>query len=676
MSSKRRNGATPPLDTYWASLEDHKELLSHLDNKIRDYYDDLRSTGLLSVYERSFRAYYGGRVGSSSLNTPLFEGSRLGQGGKQGEKTRIKANHFRNLIRHLYQLATSQKPQVQARASNSDYKSQSQTILGNGLIDYYWREKQVGPAVRESVEVMLMYAEAFIHAPWDPNAGETIAVDPMTQRPIYEGDQQYSVHGPMDVIRDSTRKADRGSAWKIIRSQENKWDLVAKYPELRDLILETEQESDDSDQIPSFQLRSGSTLPPEDYVDQFIFYHAKTDAMPQGRLVIFLRDLVLFDGPLPYREVPVFRLCAEPLHDTIYGYTIAWDLLGIQEGIDELHTILMSNNKTFGAQNIWIKDTDKLQTSALGGGMKLFKSEEPPTPIQLTKSAPESYTYLDKLEHTAELLSGISSTVRGNPESNLKSGNALALVVSQSIQFSSSLEDALNKVVEEVGTALITNLRDFSRTKRVANIIGESQRPFAKEFTSDDLSEINRVVVEQVNPLAKTIAGRAEIANNLLQQGLIADPQQYMMVLSTGQLDPVMEGPQAEMLTIRAENEELRNGKKVQAVMTENHALHIREHRIVINSPESKKNPQLLADALEHIQEHLDLWRSADPALLMITGQQPPPPPAMAPAPTTAAVQQQGNPVEQQAETSLPNMPELPEGAPTEAQIAYDKLPK
>ncbi len=674
------------LEQYWASIEDHKELLNELDGKIKAYYDDLRETGLLHLYERSFRAYYGGRVSGFTANTPLFEGSSLKQGGRQGEKTRLKVNHYRNFIRHLHQLTTAQKPTVQARASNSDYKSQSQTMLANGLLDYYWREKSVGDFLRDAVEVSLVYSEAFVHAPWNPAAGEVFSTDP-EGKPIYEGDQEYAIHNPLTVVRDPSLRSNDHN-WHILKDQQNRWDLIAKYTAQREAILDASAVDPHADDNPSFQLRGGNEPINKDLVEVFTLYHKKSESMPQGRMVIFLKEAVLFDGPLPYQEPPVYRMAGEQLIGTIYGYTPAFDLLGIQEGMDELHTILMSNNKAFGVQSLWISDTDKMSVSDLTGGMRLLKSENEPKPIQLTKSAPETYDYLALLEKAGETLSGISSTVRGQPEASLKSGAALALVVSQSIQFASSLEKSYNRLVELIGTALITNLKTFSQTDRVANIIGESSRPFAKEFNADDLSQINRVVVEQASPLSKTVAGRVEIANNLLEQQFLKTPEQYLTVLTTGQLDPAIEGTQHELLNVRAENEEMRENKAVIAIASDNHALHIKEHGVVLQSPEARRNPQLVQTVLAHIQEHLDLWRTTDPAILMVTGQQPPPPPAMPgmmgpppgqpPAPPPGAEQPVLNetaPIMQEVESVNPaGMPSMPENSPPEAEAAYETI--
>lgn len=71
-------------------------------------------------------------------------------------------------------------------------------------------------------------------------------------------------------------------------------------------------------------------------------------------------------------------------------------------------------------------------------------------------------------------------------------------------------------------------------------------------------------------------------------------------------------------------------GESVQAVVTENHADHIKSHMSVIASPEAKEDERVLSVTLAHIQEHLDVWQDAsinNPAILLATGQQPLPPP-------------------------------------------------
>lgn len=699
-------------DTYWAAAPS-EEFINEMHQRIRDFYDDLRDTGIYYLLKKSFTAFYGGDLKESGMGS-LFESSRLSRGGKQGEITNLKTNHFRNLVKHTLQLATSQKPALSCRATNSDYKSQTQTLLATGILDFYMREKRLTQKFTHAVELSLVLGEGWIHCPWNVNDGEVIDVHPETNAPIHEGDLEFSVHGITDVVRDVSLK-DSSHKWLCVRNFESKWDLAAKYPDLADDILLEDDSSFDYQNFESFNfaVRRGQKKS-EDQVTMWTFYHEPSEAMPAGRMVQFVGDVVLFDGPLPYRKVPLYQCSPDRIINTPYGYSPAFELLGPQQAVDILSSTIMTNQATNGIQNIWTRKGDDLSVRSLQGGMKHISSEEMPQPLQLTRTAPEVFNFRNEIIEEMETLSGISSTVRGNPEANLKSGSALALVVSQSIQFSSLLEASYTSLIEEVGTAVINQLRDFSQTKRVASIIGESNRPFQKEFTSDDLALVNRVVVEPVNPLSKTTSGRIEIANNLLEKGFIENPKQYMTVLMTGNLDPAIEGNNHEMLNVRAENEALRNGEPVTVLITDHHESHIKEHKSLLANPEARRDPEFVARVLAHIQDHLDQWRTADVAILAITGQQPPPPPngktliqegampdregdskaspqlASSPnAPVSNPNPAQQAPVQPQMmapnlppESRMPNqprppaLPSLPQEAPPEAQLAYEKLPK
>jgi replicative DNA helicase len=52
-----------------------------------------------------------------------------------------------------------------------------------------------------------------------------------------------------------------------------------------------------------------------------------------------------------------------------------------------------------------------------------------------------------------------------------------------------------------------------------------------------------------------TIAGRVQMAEQLLQMNLIKSPQQYFQVMNTGRLDVMFEGEERELLLIKSENE-------------------------------------------------------------------------------------------------------------------------
>jgi len=123
-----------------------------------------------------------------------------------------------------------------------------------------------------------------------------------------------------------------------------------------------------------------------------------------------------------------------------------------------------------------------------------------------------------------------------------------------------------------------------------------------------------------------TLAGRVQMAEQMLQMQILKNPQQYIEVMNTGRLDAMYQGDQKIMLSIRRENEKLMEGKPVRALATDKHKSHIDEHTAILSDPDLREDQELAANVLAHIQEHIDLLRNTDPALLMMLGEQPLPP--------------------------------------------------
>jgi len=114
-----------------------------------------------------------------------------------------------------------------------------------------------------------------------------------------------------------------------------------------------------------------------------------------------------------------------------------------------------------------------------------------------------------------------------------------------------------------------------------------------------------------------------------MQMSIIKTPEQYIQVINTGSLESMTEDTQSELLLIKSENESLVDGGEVIAVATDQHSLHIKEHKCVLADPDLRKDPQLVQRTLMHIQEHINLLRGIDPQLLMMMGEQPLTPPMM-----------------------------------------------
>lgn len=587
--------------------------LEDLIDKIEQFGNRMISLGQAQRIARSYAQYYGQGYDSKS--------DQLIASGDQGEETRISVNKFRTLLRHQLSMITSERPATHVTPINTDYKSIVSAEVGNQVLDYYMKAKDLENVILDAMESAVWSSEGYVALTWATEDGDFFGVDPDTNKPVMSGDIRYTTYSSDRVIRDIYQANPQ---WYILADTANKWDLIAKMPEKEQKIKDSGLAHNRKGPNSQYQHED---IGDDDRVTLYTFYHKKTPALPEGRLVVFTDSAKLLDMPLPYENVPVYRVAAANVHNTNLGYTQAFDLLAIQEASDELYSAVVSNNINFSRQCIVIPRNADINYRDITEGFSVIEAEREDAAgiqaLQLTNSAGETYNLLDKLDDEMKAITGVNEVVQGNPGPNVRAANAMALLSAQAIKYNSTLQQSYVKLLEDVGTATLRFLQEFAVAPRFMEVVDKSERSYLKEFTKDDLMGVSRVQVEKVSALSKTQAGRVEMANNLLQNGLIKRPEQYLMVLSTGKLEPLVQAEQSELLNIKAENENLAAGTLPIAIITDDHSLHIREHRTVLDNPDARHDPEVTETTLAHIQEHLALWQSADMNILAATRQEP-----------------------------------------------------
>lgn len=664
-------------DEYFARKE-ASQCASTLIARAAAFYQVLQANAYLEKIQRMWQYYHG------EFYNALGYDHRVSFSGETGELVTIPINHFRNIARHMLTIITSNRPVMDTRSVNTDYKSMSQTYVAQGILEYYMREKRLEECLTRAVEYAVVLGTGYIKLEWNATEGDIYDVDEETGQFNYQGDVVFSNLSPFDVVVDGT-KENWNNEWVLVRTFQNKYNLMAKYPEIANKISAIPSISD----IGRYRLNY-FTNDETEQIPVYEFYHKRTEALPNGRYLLFLDDdLILLDTKLPYREIPVFRIVGSEILGTPYGYAPMFDIYPIQEGINSLYSTIMTNQATFGVQNVFVPRGADITVASLEGGLNVIEANAEPKAINLTQTPAEIFKFLEVLIQSAETISGINSVARGNPEASLRSGNALALVQSMAIQFISGLQQSYVKLIEETGTSLINILKDFAAAPRVVQIVGKNNRPYLKEFTGEDLSSISRVIVDMGNPLSRTTAGRVQMAEQLLQMKLLKTPEQYFSVINTGRLDVTFQGDQAQLLLIQRENEKLMGGEQVVALGTDLHKMHITAHTDVLNDPELRTNADYMKNVNDHINEHLNFLRTVDPGLLQVLGEQPLPPlpppaapgmgvPAGGPAPAMPGMpqpmpaglmqppqgmEQPGNPVGGVRKINTPHLPQVPAAA-------------
>lgn len=677
------NKSVPTSEKYWAA-EDTRTCADTIYEKCEDYWAFCLAKGWYSTWRRMYYAY----------NPNRYMQAQTVQSGDSNEYRTIKVNHFRNLLEHIQTLSITDRPAWQPQSTNNDAKSAKQCIIAEGVLDYYMREKRVERHLHDATRNGLLFTEGFVLVEWDPFVGQIIAQDPDTGVNIHEGDISYHTLEPVDLVRDPDLKSFDQRDWVVCRLYENKYNLAAKYPEYEKEITGQLYSPTARDHYLGGQFLDRSNN--SDLIAYLKFFHVKCPACPDGRQMIMLADgTVLQDGILPYEHLPLFRITPANQIGTAMGQSVSTDLMPLQEMVDAHYTSILSINENYGIPKVLLPIGSDIMADNMASGftMVTYNPQVGKPEVMMMPTAPEGlFEALKQLQQEMETLSGVNSVARGQPEPSLKSGSALALVQSMAIQFNAPLQQSYVGLLEDVGTATLQILKEYAQSPRIVQIAGKRNKGIIQQaFSGKDIDTITRVQVQAGNPLSKTISGRLAIAQDLLQNKIITTPEEYLMVLETGELDPLTEGPTQELLNLKTENELLGEGQQLPVLFTDNHILHINEHSALGSDPIVRQNPQQFKVISDHIMQHINML--TDPAYqnyrqlmnqpsLPPIGQQPaapagtPPnvPQGQPPAATqmAAATQAPMNPqmgngqIQQMAQNVRP--PRMPQPPPTRPQ--------
>lgn len=643
---------------YFANLIG-EDLGSALQQKIADYREYLHTSGQLYLYWNLYNTYY----------SEYYTLGNNTKGGSHAQYSLTSENEFKSIVDRLQTVIAQQRVAWTARAVNGDSQTAKQTILANDVLDYYLRTKGLEEQIASALTWGWLMGEGFVSATWDSQAGKIhdhIVEDDGTVIPIHEGDVRSTVFDPTCVVRDTRAQSFEASDWIITIEQRNKYDEAAKYPELADQItaLSLDNSAEMDWHFQDSKWVNGNT----DAIAVYHFYHKKTPACPNGRYAKLYSDaLVVLSVALPYEEIPVYRFAPQERLGSPFGYTVAINLLPMQQSHDIVNNSILTNHENFGVQSVVGWRGSNLQYETLANGMTYIELDpiagvQDPTPkgLNLLQVAADSYKYKDSIVAGMQTISGINSVARGQPPEGVTAGTALALIQSMAIQTNMPAQLRYVKFLERLGSGIVQILKEYAAVPRIAEIAGKTNRNFVREFSSKDLDKVQRVFVELGNPLTDTTAGRLSIAHDLIQGKMVSTPQQYIDVLMTGSIDNLVNADEAELLLIKKECELLSDGEPQQALELDAHELHINEHKAVLADPELRKNAALVKVVMDHINQHKAFMQpppGAPPA--PAPGAPGAPPPGAPPPPQGAPPPKPPGPV-----PGAPPHPAQPPGSP------------
>ncbi len=705
---------------HFATLEGDA-LAAEMVERFRQFITDLRQCYDLRRMRLGFLALYG----EDETGAKAYETTAAGQ---DGQARILKSNQLRVHLLQRINLATSDLPDMKPVPTNTDADSQAQAQLSEAVLNCYRKEKHLDETALEAMLIGEAMLWSWLDTRWDETLGELVETVPAATdaegnvtktTSTYAGDVRAKATLPIDCAFDMRRR-DGETPWVIVRWHINKYDAAVSY------LARTGDEATanvisnlggDGTSLSEFSFVFGPwvTQPLQDDIEVLELRHMPCPSAPMGRRALlvgqryFLQGGTLKDGPLepgekPAKDLGIYRYDAGRRIGSPRGYSAVADVTGTQVAIDVLTSIPYTNQRGLGGNVVWTPESSGLSYNKLSEALAHVTTKSAafkPEVLQLLSTPKEVFEFRAQLIAELGTALGMDAVAMGTAK-DIKSGADAALRDSVSQRAVSGPAKAFIRMLTGGCENVLRLLRHHAKTKRsLPLIIGKAKAPQMKSFDSEDLGDSERLHVEVDSPMMRMSSGRLAMAQTLLGAKAaggepLINEQQFMAVVSTGKLEPLTEAPMNELLRIRSENERLATGEvldtppptpeQMQAIragappppvavaarISDNHPQHIREH---LAAGTGDDDPQVAANRFAHVQAHINLWRSADPAILMACQIPPPPPPPgiMLPPPGGPGAPPSGPPPGPAAAPSGP--PHPPSGPPPGAGPGHANLP-
>lgn len=601
--------------------------------------------GIGAIWRRNMSVYYAGLLAGN-------DGSALDFGGERGELVKVVANQARSLARQFFALITKARLEFECHAQTTETGVIADARLANHIARHTVEDQRLDLLGDRLLETTILAGSAYFKPCWRTDRGRRVSRN-MDGTLNLAGALEISVVHPIDVMFDLSVEHAADRDWCVVRTVKNRWDLAAQFPNLADAIENLPAPKDD-------EFLVSHRRDSEDLCYVYEFYHRSSMAMPEGRLLVYGNaETVFYDDANPYIDqdgeafIPLSECKPEPIVGTPWGYSFFNDLVPLQEMLDASLSTAASNVSAYGFGTLLNPEGNGLSVRDIGGLQFLnYKPAGPtgggkPEPLALPSTPAEVYRFSETIKAHMMELSGINSTLRGQPPSNVTSGTMAATLSANAVEFAAPFAKAYHLALEQVVYMSLLIYKRFASVPQVIAIAGKNREATIKQFVGPDIGNISKVTLKTRSAASATAAGVADQGEKLLNAGLIRSPQQFIELIETGNIESVFETESKENDLINAENDLLKEGKIVHALATDVHTKHIPQHLQVLSDPELRRQASLYEDgvtppgaapakaagilkaALDHINEHLELQKNTDPMLLAIcaTGQAPQVPP-------------------------------------------------
>lgn len=365
-------------------------------------------------------------------------------------------------------------------------------------------------AFDEKRQMLTSWAElcgtAFVWSYWNAEKGEpigTISVDGEPPKPLREGDVEYTLLTPYEVLPESLSKQTVEEQGSIIIERVLKVDEIEMLYNIKvqgesvDAYTITPVDSGNvfGDFSTSFATKAEKV---EDAAKVYIYMEKPNATYPNGRMAIVCGEELVSYRELPYEEIPLVAVKCKDVAGQFFGRSCIQDMIPLQRAYNGCKNKVHDYIKTVAANPMLVPegsvDVDDLEDNGVSAGDIIEYNPERGKPEAFDYSALPSPVENEcaALVQEMEYVAGVSSLmVYGKTPSGVSSGTAISTLNEIDNTRMSITGDNMRSAVKKLAKQWLKLYKMYATGYRVSQISGGNEYGAVFAWCANDINSFD-----------------------------------------------------------------------------------------------------------------------------------------------------------------------------------------
>ncbi len=543
-------------------------------------------------------------------------------------QSRRSFNHIAPTVDTRLARLAKVRPALNVRAFSDSEEDVKTARIASGILQSVKNRIDLDRVITRATLWSESCGTAFYKIVWNFDDGNIIGTDE-TGHSLREGDVNVVAISPFEIYPDSLSAEGLGEVKSLIHAK------AVPVSEIKEKFgVELPGRRIEEFPLAPYSSASGWKRPmdgderpvPEDREVLIERYTRPTEDYPEGRLEIAAGDVLLYEGPLPYkngdrgeRVFPFVRQTCVELAGAFFGTSVVDRMIPLQRAYNAVrnrkHEFL--NRLTAGviAVEDGSVDAEEIAEEGLYPGKVLVyrQGSQEPHFLDCGSIPAEFEAEEERIANEFILFSGMSEISRNsaNP-THVMSAVGLQLLLDQDTARMQMTVESMERAVKETGKQILHLYKQFSSAQRMLRMTGTGGKTELFYFSGSDLSADD---VQFETGYERTPEQEKEEMLQILSTGLLGDVthlgdevrNKVLDALGFGNLETARDVSKLHLRKAERENVLLKE-EDVPADGYDDHALHITEHtRALLSGGEQDEgNKQRL---VRHIASHRALQK-------------------------------------------------------------------